>query len=128
MSQKFFKKVLTKVQKADIISKSVYKWQTPTSIWSCIEVVITSTIGNRVAVMSGTRVQIPPTPPEKKHRFLSVLFLCVNCGLRERAPPGADTASSQKAQQSMNKSLIYQANYESPIARGPEGEIPPTPP
>ncbi len=31
--------------------------------WSGIEVVITSTTGNRVAVMSGTRVQIPPTPP-----------------------------------------------------------------
>ena len=28
--------------------------------------VITSTIGNRVAVMSGTWVQIPPTPPEYK--------------------------------------------------------------
>lgn len=27
--------------------------------------VITSTIGNRVAVMSGTRVQIPPSPPTK---------------------------------------------------------------
>ncbi len=27
--------------------------------------VITSTTGNRVAVLSGTRVRIPPTPPEK---------------------------------------------------------------
>ena len=33
------------------------------NIWSRIEVAITSTIGNRVAVMSGTWVQIPPTPP-----------------------------------------------------------------
>ena len=31
--------------------------------------VITSTIGNRVAVMSGTRVQIPPSPPNKKRNF-----------------------------------------------------------
>ena len=38
---------------------------TPTYTWRCIEVVITSTIGNRVAVMSGTRVRIPPSPPEK---------------------------------------------------------------
>ena len=32
-------------------------------ICSGIEVVITSTTGNRVAVKSGTRVQIPPTAP-----------------------------------------------------------------
>ena len=33
-------------------------------MWSSIEVVITSTTGNRVAVKSGPRVRIPPTPPE----------------------------------------------------------------
>ena len=32
-------------------------------IWSGIEAVITSTTGNRVAVLSGPRVRIPPTPP-----------------------------------------------------------------
>lgn len=34
--------------------------------WRSIEVVITSTTGNRVAVMSGTRVRIPPSPPKRK--------------------------------------------------------------
>ena len=34
------------------------------TIRSGIEEVITSTTGNRVAVMSGTRVRIPPTPPK----------------------------------------------------------------
>ena len=34
-------------------------------IWSGIEAVITSTTGNRVAVLSGPRVRIPPTPPQK---------------------------------------------------------------
>ena len=34
------------------------------TLWNGIEVVITSTTGNRVAVMSGTRVRIPPTPPK----------------------------------------------------------------
>ena len=34
-------------------------------IWSSIEVVITSTTGNRVAVLSGSRVRIPPTPPKE---------------------------------------------------------------
>ena len=33
---------------------------------SGIEVVITSTIGNRVAVKSGPRVRIPPTAPKGK--------------------------------------------------------------
>lgn len=33
--------------------------------WRSIEVVITSTTGNRVAVMSGTRVRIPPSPPRR---------------------------------------------------------------
>ena len=36
--------------------------------------VITSTIGNRVAVMSGTWVQIPPTPPNKKVTLLGDFF------------------------------------------------------
>lgn len=34
------------------------------ALWNGIEVVITSTTGNRVAVMSGTRVRIPPIPPQ----------------------------------------------------------------
>ena len=34
--------------------------------WSSIEVVITSTTGNRVAVLSGSRVRIPPTPPKSR--------------------------------------------------------------
>ena len=38
------------------------------TLWNGIEVVITSTTGNRVAVMSGTRVRIPPTPPKMKSR------------------------------------------------------------
>ena len=38
-------------------------------IWSGIEAVITSTTGNRVAVLSGPRVRIPPTPPEVHRNF-----------------------------------------------------------
>ena len=40
--------------------------------WRSIEVVITSTTGNRVAVMSGTRVRIPPSPPRRSK-------LCIAC-------------------------------------------------
>ena len=36
--------------------------------------VITSTTGNRVAVKSGSRVRIPPTPPEKRGTLLACLF------------------------------------------------------
>ena len=39
---------------------------TPT--WSSIEVVITGTTGNRVYPKRVPRVQIPPAPPEQKHR------------------------------------------------------------
>ena len=42
--------------------------------------VITSTIGNRVAVMSGTWVQIPPSPPNKKRVLYVLFFVCVNKG------------------------------------------------
>ena len=41
---------------------------------SSIEVVITSTIGNRVA-FTGSRVRIPPTPPEKNTTHLGGVFL-----------------------------------------------------
>ena len=37
-------------------------------IWSSIEVVITGTTGNRVYPKRVPRVQIPPAPPEQKHR------------------------------------------------------------
>ena len=47
----------------------------PPRIRRSIEVVITSTIGNRVAVMSGTRVRIPPSPPEKS-THLSTKTMC----------------------------------------------------
>ena len=57
---------MTIFKKTVIIFKSVLDKPNRLNIWRCIEVVITSTIGNRVAVMSGTRVQIPPTPPTKK--------------------------------------------------------------
>ena len=36
--------------------------------WSSIEVVITGTTGNRVYPKRVPRVQIPPAPPEQKHR------------------------------------------------------------
>ena len=46
-------------------------------IWSGIEAVITSTTGNRVAVLSGPRVRIPPTPPCRceLHQVRSGLFI-----------------------------------------------------
>ena len=54
-------------------------------ICSGIEVVITSTTGNRVAVKSGTRVQIPPTAPKKfRNLWISELF-CAFCGTLESA-------------------------------------------
>ena len=49
--------------------------------WSSIEVVITSTTGNRVTVKSRPRVQIPPAPPYKNANIdtasvnISVLIL-----------------------------------------------------
>ena len=43
------------------------------NICSGIEVVITSTTGNRVVVKSGTRVRIPPAPP-KPFFFKSLHF------------------------------------------------------
>ena len=45
---------------------------TELNICSGIEVVITSTTGNRVVVKSGTRVRIPPTAPEKPERCHAV--------------------------------------------------------
>lgn len=44
------------------------------TICSGIEVVITSTTGNRVVVKSGTRVRISPTAPTKKDTLLRVFF------------------------------------------------------
>ena len=46
-------------------------------VWtrSSIEVVITSTIGNRVVVMSGTWVQIPPSPPRRNGLCSIPIFL-----------------------------------------------------
>ena len=52
------------------------------ALWNGIEVVITSTTGNRVAVMSGTRVRIPPIPPQTLIKLnLIRVFLCIiqNC-------------------------------------------------
>jgi uncharacterized cupin superfamily protein len=46
-------------------------------ICSGIEVVITSTTGNRVVVKSGTRVQIPPTAPEKIPVTAMVTGICL---------------------------------------------------
>ena len=51
---------LTNARRAYIIYQARCAAKT---IWSSIEVVITSTIGNRVTVKSRPRVQIPPTPP-----------------------------------------------------------------
>ena len=42
-------------------------------MWSSIEVVITSTTGNRVTVKSRPRVRIPPTPPKQKPRITLVM-------------------------------------------------------
>ena len=57
--------------------------------------VITSTIGNRVAVMSGTWVQIPPSPPNKKTSHLRGFLFCENGRMKPRAAParGAQIAS-----------------------------------
>ncbi len=49
--------------------------------------VITSTIGNRVAVMSGTWVQIPPSPPNKKTSQLRGFLFCKNGRMKPRAAP-----------------------------------------
>ena len=45
------------------------------NICSGIEVVITSTTGNRVVVKSGTRVQIPPTAPKETNKSKKLVCL-----------------------------------------------------
>ena len=44
--------------------------------WSSIEVVITSTTGNRVGVLSASRVRISPTPPKSRHPIWDAVIFC----------------------------------------------------
>ena len=64
-SEVFLPRDLTCREKPDIILHAAAPGPARRNTRSGIEEVITSTTGNRVAVMSGTRVRIPPTPPNK---------------------------------------------------------------
>ena len=46
------------------------------NICSGIEVVITSTTGNRVGVLSASRVRISPTPPKSRHPIWDAVIFC----------------------------------------------------
>ena len=61
---------------------------------SSIEVVITSTTGNRVAVKSGPRVRISPAAPKKQTSLLGRLFFYPGeIRIEDRQPPGAAGSS-----------------------------------
>ena len=63
---------------------------------SSIEVVITSTTGNRVAVKSGPRVRISPAAPEKERhpkRGASSFSAQEEIRIEDRQPPGAAGSS-----------------------------------